>query len=81
MMGKAAVRMNLERERDEDRGPRLNENIRSLKLASHVMKKAVMPAGRVEERESGRRVWRVKMGRREKSLSLPFGILEEMKYE
>uniref|UniRef100_A0A7C9A6W4 RNase H type-1 domain-containing protein n=1 Tax=Opuntia streptacantha TaxID=393608 RepID=A0A7C9A6W4_OPUST len=35
--------MNLGREREGDRGPRLKEKRRSLKLASHVMKKAVIP--------------------------------------
>jgi len=79
LTGKAAVRMNLGREREGDRGPRLKEKRRSLKLASHVMKKAVIPVGRVEERESGRREWRVKTGRRKSSLSLPLGILEEVK--
>lgn len=43
------------------------------------MKRAVIPARRTEEREKGKMVNRVKIGKRENSLNFPGGILETMK--
>jgi hypothetical protein len=43
------------------------------------MNKEISPAGRAVDRDRGRMKKRYKIGRREKSLSLPWGILEEMK--
>lgn len=63
----------------DESGPRPKENSRSLKLPTQVMNKAITPAGRAVERKRGRMVKRQKMGRREKNLSLPLGILEAMK--
>ena len=75
--------MEMKRGRDivgsDESGPKPKEKRMSLKLASHVMKKAVMPVGRTVVRERGRMVKRKKTGIRERSLSLPFGIFEAMK--
>lgn len=65
----------------ETRGPKLNENRRSLKVVSQVMKKATVPERKTEERERGRRAKREKVGKREMSLNFPLGSFEDMKYE
>lgn len=82
MIGRQVVKMKRRREFSggpDESGPRPKENRRSLKLPTQVMNKAITPAGRAVERERGRMVKRQKMGRREKNLSLPLGILEAMK--
>ena len=60
-------------------GPESKEKRASLKVASQVMKKAVMPERVAEERRRGRAMKRKKIGRRERNLNLPLGILETMK--
>lgn len=83
LIGNAPIRINLGRDNLinwlSDKGPRLKQYNKSLKLPSHVMKKPVIPAGITEERDKGKKVKRVKTGRREKILNFPFGILETMK--
>ncbi|KAB1226991.1 hypothetical protein CJ030_MR1G014987 [Morella rubra] len=75
--------MEMKRGRDfggsDESGPKSKEKRRSLKLASHVTKKAVMPVGSTVVRERGRMVKRQKIGIRERNLSLPLGILEAAK--
>lgn len=65
----------------EIKGPESKEKRRSLKEASQVMKKAMIPARRWEERGRGRREKRERIGRRERSLVKPLGNFEEMKKE
>jgi hypothetical protein len=60
-------------------GPKSKAKRRSLKLASQVIKRAVIPVGKTVVRERGRVVKRQKIGMRERSLSLPLGIFEAMK--
>lgn len=82
LIGKQAM----ERKRKKDfggseieSGPKSKQKRRSLKLQSQVMKKAVMPVGRTVERYRGNMEKRKKIGRRETSLSIPFGSFEAMK--
>jgi len=60
------------------RGPWLNEKRRSLKMPSQTRKKEVNPTKLGEERLKGRMMKIQKIGRRERSLKKPFGILEAM---
>ena len=61
------------------RGPKSKAKRASLKVASQDMNKPVMPVRREDERRRGRVTKMEKMGRRERSLSLPLGIFETMK--
>lgn len=81
LMGRQAVAMKTRRDFGEpvERGPKSKEKRASLKVASQVMKKAVMPERMAVERKRGRATKREKIGRRERSLNLPLGILETMK--
>jgi len=63
---------------DWARGPWLKEKRRSLKVASQTRKKVVGPPRWKEERLKGRMRKRSRIGRRERSLKKPFGILEAM---
>lgn len=62
----------------DERGPRSKEKRRSLKFASQVMP-VTAAVGKTQVRWRGRMVKRERIGRRERSLYLPLGILEGMK--
>lgn len=82
-MGNEAISMKLRNDflgkLSFDKGPRLKQKRRSLKLASQVKKKPVSPAVVGVEREFGRNVKREKIGKREKILNFPLGNLDTMK--
>lgn len=61
------------------RGPKSKDKRASLKVASQDMNKAVKPERRMDEKREGRVTKMEKIGRRERSLSLPLGIFETMK--
>lgn len=62
-----------------ERGPKSKEKRASLKVASQDMKRAVNPERKTDERRKGRVRKMEKIGRRERNLSMPLGILETMK--
>lgn len=79
-MGRDATEMKRRRERSEEarRGPRWKARRRSLKLASQVTNKAVKKQRCGEERLRGRRVRRVMMGRRDRSLIVMLVLLMDV---
>lgn len=75
-MGKQEKAKKTERERGlelEERGPRPNAKRKSLKLASQVMKKAVVPINCTEEIKKGTMKKMRKTGMIRISLVIPFG--------